>query len=105
MEMYVKIIESELSKLNPNTCNFKSFKKYAEIKNSLNYKLRTNYEKELFEKLKLHGFINRQKSDADMMNRFKSIFGNPADTIVLMGGLNNVNKREINKEDFQIIWI
>ena len=81
----IKIIESELSRLNPNTCNFKSFKKYAEIKNSVNYKLRTYYEKELFGKLKWHGFINRQKSDADMMNRFKSIFGNPKDTTVLMG--------------------
>ncbi|MBC8308057.1 MAG: hypothetical protein H8E55_71400 [Pelagibacterales bacterium] len=81
----VKKIESELSRLNPNTCNFKNFKKYIEIKNAVNYNLRSYYENELFGKLKWHGFINRQKSDSDMINRFKSVFGDPDKTVVLMG--------------------
>ena len=81
----IKLIESELSRLNPNTCNFKNFKKYLEIKNTVNYKLRSYYESDLFGKLKWHGFINRQKSDADMMNRFKTMFGDPVNTVVLMG--------------------
>ena len=81
----IKVIESELSKLNPNTCKYKNFKKYVEIKSSVNYKLRSYYEDSFFGKLKWYGFINRQKSDADMMNRFKLMFGGPKKVTVLMG--------------------
>jgi hypothetical protein len=84
-EITIKVIESELSKLNPNTCKYNNFKKYVEIKNIVNYKLRSFYEENVFRKLKWYSFINRQKSDEDVVNRFKSVFGKPEDTAILIG--------------------
>lgn len=78
-------LETELSKFNRKTLKIKEFKKYIKKKNEINSKLFTFYEKRLFRKLKLNGYWNRLRSEQKMINRFKSIFGKPDETIVCVG--------------------
>lgn len=77
--------ETELSKLNRKTLNIKLFKEYIKQKNIMNNKLFIFYEKYIFRKLKLNGYINRKKNEQKMMNNFKKIFGNSKDVVVAIG--------------------
>lgn len=43
------------------------------------------YENYIFRKLKLNSYMNRLKSEQQLINRFKKIFGNTKDTIVCIG--------------------
>lgn len=77
--------ETELSKLNRKTLIIKDFKEYIKNKSEINNKLYTFYEKYIFRKLKLNGYINRKKNEQKLINNFKKIFGNPEETIVIFG--------------------
>lgn len=74
--------ETELSKLNKKTLIIKDFKEYIKKKSEINNKLYKFYEKQLFRKLKLNGYINRKKHEQKMINKFKEIFGKPEETII-----------------------
>jgi len=77
--------ETELSKLNRKTLIIKHFKDYIRKKSEINNKLYEFYEKYIFRKLKLNGYINRKKNEQKMMNNFKKIFGKPKDVIICAG--------------------
>jgi hypothetical protein len=77
--------ETELSKLNRKTLIFKDFKEYIKKKSEINNKLYKFYEKYIFRKLKLNGYMNRKKNEQKLMNNFKKIFGKPEETIVIFG--------------------
>jgi transposase len=77
--------ETELSKLNRKTLLIKDFKEYIKKKSEINNKLYKFYEKYIFRKLKLNGYINRKKNEQKLINNFKKIFGNPEETIVIFG--------------------
>jgi hypothetical protein len=77
--------ETELSHYNRKTLDFGKFQDYIEKKNNINYNLQDFYQKYMFRKLKLGGYIMRQRTEARMMNRFKKIFGSPEETIVCFG--------------------
>lgn len=77
--------ETELSKLNKKTLNIKDFKEYIKKKSEINNKLYKFYEKYIFRKLKLNGYINRKKNEQKMINNFKKIFGKPNDVIICAG--------------------
>ncbi len=77
--------ETELSNYNRKTLDFNKFKEYIKKKNEINNILFEFYNKQLFRKLKLNGYWNRQKNEYKMINNFKKIFGNPEDTIVCIG--------------------
>ena len=64
----LKIAEEKNAKL-------KNIKKKSE----LNYKF---YEKYIFIKLKLNGFINKKKHEQKLILNFKKIFGKPEDVII-----------------------
>ena len=51
----------------------------------VNNKLYKFYEKYIFRKLKLNGYINRKKHEQKMINNFKKIFGKPEDVIICAG--------------------
>lgn len=78
-------LETELSKYNRKTLNYNEFKKYIKKKNEVNIKLFKFYENYIFRKLKLNSYINRLKSEKQLINRFKKIFGETKDTIVCIG--------------------
>jgi len=77
--------ETELSKLNRKTLITKDFKEYIKKKSEINNKLYKFYEKYIFRKLKLNGYINRKKNEQKLINNFKKIFGKPEETIVIFG--------------------
>ena len=78
----IKQIESTLSVLNSKTVNYEEFKKYVTEKNKVNKILYTHYQQEFFRKFKLNKFINMQKSEAKMVENFKSKFGTPDKIII-----------------------
>jgi transposase len=77
--------ETELSKLNRKTLIIKDFKEYIKKKSEINNKLYKFYEKYIFRKLKLNGYINRKKNEQKLITNFKKIFGKPEETIVIFG--------------------
>jgi len=77
--------ETELSKLNRKTLDVKDFKKYIKKKSEINNKLYKFYEKYIFRKLKLNGYINRKKHEQKMINNFKKIFGKSNEVIICAG--------------------
>jgi hypothetical protein len=83
--MTIKGIENLLSRLNASSCEWNKAICYIQIKNLVNDLLLTYYEQYLFRKLNWYSFINTQRSEADMINRFEGCFGSPKDTIILMG--------------------
>jgi hypothetical protein len=87
----VKELETVLSQYNKKTSNYDSFKDYITQKNKLNYLLYSHYENKLFRKLKLNIYINTQKSESKMIKNFKKKFGNPENTICVMGDFDKSN--------------
>ena len=77
--------ESELSKHNLGTCIYSNLLKRLTIKNKISNIIYEFYQKEIFRKLKLNHYMNSQRSDANMINRFKERFGDPTETVVFMG--------------------
>ena len=77
--------ETELSKFNRKTLIIDEFKKYIKKKNEINSKLFQFYEKYIFRKLKLNGYMNRLKNEQKMINNFKKKFGNEKEVIVCVG--------------------
>jgi transposase len=77
--------ETELSKLNRKTLIIKDFKEYIKKKSEINNKLYKFYEKYIFRKLKLNGYMNRKKNEQKLIHNFKKIFGKPEETIVIFG--------------------
>jgi hypothetical protein len=77
--------ETELSKLNRKTLIIKDFKEYIKKKSEINNKLYKFYEKYIFRKLKLNGYMNRKKNEQKLVNNFRRIFGKPEETIVIFG--------------------
>ena len=77
--------ETELSKFNKKTLKMTEFKKYLKKKNEINNKLFTFYEKSIFRKLKLNGYVNRKRNEQKMLNKFRKIFGTPDKVIIVAG--------------------
>jgi len=90
--------ETELSKLNKKTLIIKDFKEYIKKKNEINNKLYKFYEKYIFRKLKLNGYINRKKNEQKMINNFNKIFGKPNDIIICAGDFEQKQGMKYGKE-------
>jgi len=90
--------ETELSKLNRKTLTIKDFKEYIQKKSEINNKLYKFYEKYIFRKLKLNGYINRKKHEQKMINNFKKIFGKPEDVIICAGDFEQKQGMKYGKE-------
>jgi hypothetical protein len=89
--------ETELSKFNRKTLDINEFKKYIKKKNEINDKLCEFYKKYIFRKLKLNGYMNRLKSEQNMIRRFKKIFGEPKDTIIAIGDFQQKQHRKFKE--------
>ena len=81
----VKEHESELSTVNSSTCIWANFVKYLECKGRLNESLFSYYERDIHRRYRWYGYINKQRSEAEMLNRFEKTFGPPGEVVVLMG--------------------
>lgn len=81
----VTVLETELSNYNKKTLKIDDFKEY--IKNKCEfYNTATDfYEKKLFRKMRLNGYIKRKTSEQNFMNRFTEKFGKSSDTVICIG--------------------
>lgn len=73
--------KTELFKLNIKILIIKDFKEYIKKKSEINNKLYKFYEKYIFRKLKLNGYMNRKKNEQKLINNFRKIFGKLEDVI------------------------
>ena len=87
-------LETELCKYNRKTLQFNKFKDYIKKKNELNTSLFSFYEKEIFRKLKLNGYLNRKRNEQKMINQFKKIFPNPNEKNEIEIEIENENENE-----------
>lgn len=78
-------IETQLSIYNRKTLDTQKFKEYLKLKNKINYILSKFYQRDIFRKLKLNGYINLKRSEQSMINRFQKMFGKPEETIIAIG--------------------
>jgi len=77
--------ETELSLFNKKSLDIVKYKEYIKKKNEINNKLFTFYNKYIFRKLKLNGYINRLKNEQKLMNKFEKVFGDKNDVVVCFG--------------------
>lgn len=77
--------EAELCKHSRKTVNFMHFQGYIKHKNLINSKLLPFYQTFLYRKLRLNGYINRQKSEARFLNRFTRVFGSKEHVVIGIG--------------------
>ena len=66
--------ETKLSDVNSKSCILSNIKKYMRIKTKINSIVSKVYEKELYRKLKRNVYINRKRSEDNMLNNFKKRF-------------------------------
>ena len=76
---------------------FEKFQKYVQYKNILNSKLFGFYEIFEHRRLKWYGYINRQKSEARFLDRFKQIFGPPDQVIIGIGDYEQHQHRQFKE--------
>jgi len=81
----VKKWETKLSTESRYTTNIEEFKNYLKVKLPLYSKLEEYYYDPLRRKLRWNTYINTQKSEAKMINNFKSKFGTSDDVIIAIG--------------------
>jgi nitrogen regulatory protein PII len=81
----VEKIEEELTKHNSKSVDVEKVKGYIKDKNKVHSELREYYQKDIYRRQKWFTYINRQKSEAEMINKFKAIFGKPEEVIILYG--------------------
>jgi hypothetical protein len=68
-------IENELSSYNAKTCDYNKFKEYIKQKNNINLQLFDKYQETIFRRYKWYGFINRKKTELNIVNEIKQTFG------------------------------
>jgi hemerythrin len=78
-------IEDQLSDFDSKSNVYADVKEYIKAKNEVNSVLLAYYEKDLYRKLNWYTYINKQKSEAKMINNFKDTFGDPEKVLVCIG--------------------
>ena len=81
----IKEYESKLSNKNASSCIWKNVIGYIKLKNEINDKISSYYEKQIHRTIKWYTYINKKRSEENMINRFENKFGSPKDTAILIG--------------------
>ena len=79
------------------TLSFEQFQHYVKHKNLINSKLLRFYEEFIYRKLRFNGYINRQKSEARFLNRFREIFGPPDAVTIGIGDYEQSQHRKFKE--------
>jgi len=90
----IKEAELILSQFNSNSSDYYRCQEYIRVKNRINFELQEYYQKEIHRKLRWYSYLNKLRSDANMINRFKAKFGSPEEVAILMG---DFSKTEVLK--------
>lgn len=92
----IKTVETELSKYTCKSTDYNKFKLFIKMKNQCNDVLFDFYQKEIFRKLKLREFINRQRSEVNLIKNIKNRFKCNNEKICLFIGNWCVSKQMRN---------
>jgi len=74
--------ENTLSVFNSKTCNLENFKEYITEKIKVNQELYTLYQNEKFRKYKWYAYINKKRSEDNMLNKIENKFGKDVKIII-----------------------
>ena len=84
----IEEFETDMSEYNSKTCNYTKFKEYITKKYELNNKLFEFYNStDYFKKLKWYSYINTKRSEANLINKIKEVYGE--DIIIIIGDWSN----------------
>jgi hypothetical protein len=83
--------ETELSKYNSKTNDYKNFKDYIKAKYECNKIIKKYYEKEINRKLNWRSKTYRQNSQDKFLNNIEKIYGNKDDVLICIGDWSNKN--------------
>jgi hypothetical protein len=89
--------EMDQNQCNHKTLNFENFQKYIRRKSTLNSKLLGFYEIFEHRRLRWYGYINRQRSESQFLNRFKAIFGSPDQVVIGIGDYEQSQHRKFKE--------
>lgn len=78
-------IENELSKVNSFTCSYSKFKEYIKLKTKVYNELSQKYADLKFRKYRWYGFINRRRTEDNLLNTISKKYGNNKNIILIMG--------------------
>ena len=82
--------EDKLTKYNSKTCDYEKFKEYIKVKSEMNRKLFKIYEDEYFRKLKWFTYINKKRSEDNLLNEIEYKYGK--DITIIIGDCCENNK-------------
>jgi hypothetical protein len=77
--------EKKLADCNFKTCNFKKLLKYLEKKSIVNKNTEEHYKNKKYIQYKFYTYINRQRSEENMLNKFEKKMGKPKKTVIIYG--------------------
>ena len=77
--------ETELADYNSKSCNFQDVQEYIYAKTYVNNKLFKFYQEGNCRRFRFNRYSNTQRSEANMVNNFKKIYGDPSQTIIAFG--------------------
>ena len=98
----IETLEATLSDYNAKTNDPKAFGAYIETKDIVNKYVREEYQYKIYRKLKRNRYINKQRSESKMVKNFREKFGNPDNTIVIVGDFDKGNNHMRGKEPAKI---
>ena len=78
---------------------YENVREYIKKKSETNKLIQEYYEEEIHRRLKWYSFINKQKSDADMVERFKNKFGAPDKAVMLIGDWAQKRQMKYNQRN------
>jgi hypothetical protein len=90
-------LELEVDGCSYKTLSFEKFQQYIQRKNLFNSKLLRFYEVFEHRRLKWYGYINRQKSEARFLNRFRELFGSPDAVAIGIGDYEQHQHRKFKE--------
>ncbi len=79
----ISIKEQVLSVFNSKTCNLERFKTYMMVKIMINQELYPLYQNEKFRQYKWYSYINRKRSEDNLLNQIENKYGK--DSIIIIG--------------------
>ena len=81
----IKSIEGTLSTLNSDSCIWSNVINFMNQKSFVDKILREYYEEDRHRIYRWYKKLNKERSEANMLNRFQKTFGSPDDVIIFMG--------------------
>jgi hypothetical protein len=74
--------ENTLSAFNSKTCNLEKFKEYITEKIKVNQELYTSYQNEKFRQYKWYAYINKKRTEDNMLNKIENKYGKDIKIII-----------------------